>query len=344
MSGFPPPFFPPFINQNRTATDLLVGQTPPTAFPFSIEIDGSTIGSLNQIDNTPDTPTDPKKKLNLKLNDGAFQFANTSNILSDNAFSLLKTIAIQNKDDLIWIANEYEKGGRQFYNFFYDIVALVRMISKLPEDFQKLLKIKRNADILMHNRVLAELSYLYLQRGHTVKLEQKRGESVPDLLIDNQYGELKTIISPKTNEEKSYLAFANTLKDKREEALQQVGEDGIIFISPWSGIINSLFYTFFYEMKINKTHDFDGWEVYTSIPPLQKGKTIMVIATPTAFVDYYLVFDTQWILDSIYLFANSRYKIINMLEPMAYMKITNPVRKGFVVGEQGSRGISFLTG
>lgn len=331
--------------EKLTAIDLFLGKTPAGKIPFSIEINGSTFtNSLSKPFSGKTINSDPDKRINLELNGKIFRFVDLTEILSANSFSVLNQLITKNKNDLVEIANRYEEGGRQFYNFLYDLVAITKTLDGLPTEFQSLANVGNNSELLMHNRVLLELASKY-RSNHTIKLEQNRGGTKPDLFIDENYVEVKTVLSPRTNDQQSFEEFAQKFEEVVNKARNQVGKDGVIFIALFSGIMNSLFYAFYYEMKIKNIHDFDGWEISTTIPTIEKGKTIIVIPTTTAFVDYYLIFDTKTAISSVQLFAKSRHKIFEMTDRiMDYMKIQPPLRNGFPVGECGSGQISFSVG
>ena len=340
-----PDFYNALKNQNFIATDIFIGKTPPGKTPLDITINGMTVGDLKStsIETSEQQSSNPEKRLNLKLENNSYRYADITNILDDDAIGFLNSFIIQNKKSLLEIANDYEKRGRQFFNFLYDLVLIFKTLPQLPTEFQGLLNdINNQSEILMHNGIVAHIALLYKNSGYVVHLEPKNMGNKPDLLIDNKFAEIKTILTPKENNQKSLESFAEKMNIHNTKARNQVGKNGMVFISPWSGIINSLFYGFYYDMKNKQIHNFDDCSVFTHIPPFQEGKTVFVVTTPKSFEDYFLVFDSNWIIDAMFLFARSRYKIFdtkaNMLD---YLKIQPPLREGFPVGNTGDIGISF---
>jgi len=250
------------------------------------------------------------------------------------------------KDTKYCMKENYEEDGREFCNFFYDVVFLVKALQDLPNRFHKLAKIKNDAYILMHNSVLANLALSYLHKGHQVVLEPERNSSYPDLKIDEIFVEVKTIVSPKENTPKSFEDFAYAVTTKIEdEAKEQVGDNGMIFIAPWSGIVNSLYYTYYYQMKVDSIHNNQECDVNTDLHVSKGGQTVIVIATPNTFQDYYLVFETKQISTNLNNFASAYYPIFNSpAHKMKYLSILKPIRNGFVCGTADTKEIFFKTG
>lgn len=340
-----PEFYKTLKNEKLEATDIFVGETPRGKTPFDFTINGVTVGNLksDKLATLNSKKSDPKKRLNLKLENNSYRYADLTYVLTDNSIQFLENLITENKEPLIDIANKYESGGRQFFNFLYDLSLLIKTLSQLPDEFNVLLNdIGKTAEILMHNSVVANIAEHYKNSGYCVSIEPSNLGNKPDLLVDKEYAEIKTILTPKENDQRSLEEFVEKIKHVHVKARNQVGKNGMVFISPWSGIINSLFYSFYYEMKIKKIHDFNDCQVFTSFPSFQKGKSVIVVTTPKAFVDYYLVFDSNWLIDAMSLFARSRYKLFDNRENMMdYLKIQPPLRTGFPVGDAGNRGISF---
>ncbi len=340
-----PEFYNMLKNQKFTAIDLFIGKTPIGKTPFDFTIDGMTVGDLRstKLKTTERKKSDPEKRLNLQLENNSYRYADVTNILGDSDIQLLNDFIAKNKKSLLEIANDYEKRGRQFFNFLYDLILLFKILPQLPDKFQTLLDdLNQKSDNLMHNGVVANTALLYKNSGYTIDLEPLNQGSKPDLMVDDKFAEIKTILTPKENDKKSLEDFAEKMNVVNTKARHQVGKNGMVFISPWSGIINSLFYGFYYDMKNKKIHNFDDCQVFTHIPPFQEGKSVIIVTTPKAFEDYYLVFNSNWIVDAMYLFARSRYKQFDTkMNMMDYLKIQPPLREGFPVGDAGNTGISF---
>ena len=338
------PEFYNILNHLDVADDIFIGETPRGKTPFEGTINGLTVGNLMpmQAFTNKQKKLDPNKRLNLHLKNNSYHFAELTEILDDSAIQLLHEFITRNKQSLLEIANDYEKMGRQFANFMYDLVLLFKTLPCLPNEFHVLLdNINSRTDNLMHNGVVSNLALLYKNSEHVVNLEPTNQGSKPDLIIDNKFAEIKTILTPKKNTKQSLEFFATKIKTINSKARKQVGKKGIVFFSPWSGIINSLFYVFYYKMRKEQRHSFNDCEVFTHIPPVQEGKSIFIVATPQAFEDCYLVFDSNWIVDAMHLFARSRYDLLNKTDSMSYLKIQPPARMGFPVGIAGGSGFSF---
>ena len=328
----------------RKVLDIFVGPTPTNGPEISI----GGVAFVSDPSELPKTPPPPlsDERLNLKLDDGTYLFTDIGPVFSTECKKLLSEIIDNDKSNFIKIAEKYEEDGREYFNFFYDIVFLINALQELPETFHSLTEIKGDAYILMHNSVLANLILEYRNKGHQVSLEPERNGSHPDLKIDDIFAEVKTIVSPKENTQKSFEDFAYAVNSKiDDEAKKQVGDNGMIFIAPWSGIVNSLYYTYYYQMKNDGIHNNLECDVHTELPAPMAGKTVIVTATPNVFEDYYLVFNTNDVSSNLNNFASTYYPIFSSKKyQMKYLSIIKPARNGFVVGNAGAKGISFRTG
>lgn len=337
------PFAPP-----KTAEDLFMGKTPIESMAtLAFMIDGIAFNSISQV-LVPQVRaldymgllTQTEKKLNLKFDNGDFQFLDLSQILSDADLVVLNQWIIDKKQTLLKIANQYEQSGRQFYHFMYDLVALIKAVNRIPVEYrQNIIEKSDSNEILMHNRILAEIANAYLERGSIVKIEppNRSGTRKPDLSIDGIIGDVKTILTNSVNDRESLSDFAHKLKKniiEEEIEKNQLGAEGIFFIAPWSGIIGSIFYTFFHQMKVDGIHNFTGANYYHKIPKLSKNQTVFVITSPCAFENGYLVFDTKWVSDIIEDFVEQGYPMIGKYAPMSYLLYTN-VKRGCPFGVQG---------
>lgn len=330
------------IPRIKNVYDIFVGETPSKG--PQIAFGGvSFVSGPSQISNTPPPPISDER-LNLKLDDGTFLFTDIGHVLSPEGKKLLSKIIDDDKSNLKKIVRKYEEDGREFYNFFYDIVYLIMALQELPDDFHYLAKID-NAELLMHNSILANLCLAYSKKGYSVIPEPKRNGSKPDLKINETFAEVKTIITPKENNQKTFENFAYNVNSKIEEASGQIGNEGMIFIAPWSGIVNSLFYTYYYTMKNDGVHNNQECLVNTELPTPESGKTVIVTATPDAFLDYYLVFENGKAHQGMNNFATTYYPIFSSPQhQMTYLRIIRSTRNGFVVGTVGATGMMFKTG
>lgn len=341
ITPYPPP---------RTATDIFFGKIPLNdKKSIAMLIDGMSFNTITQSMNfamkaidDPDLISKYEKNLNLKMENGDFQFIDLSNVFNDSEILILKQWIVKDPRNLVKIANEYEKNGRQFYHFLYDVAALVKSISKIPLKYHsQIMDTIETGDRLMHNRILAEIANSYLEKGHIVEIELpvKKDSPKPDLSIDGVIADVKTILTSTINDRASCADFAHKLKkdiEEPEKTRSQIGPNGIFFIAPWSGIINSIFYTYFHKMKMEGKHNFQRANFYEHLPALGKNQTIFVLSTSNAFTNGYLVFDTKWVADIIEDFVEQGYPTIGKFEPLSYLFFTN-IRKGCPFGIQGSK-------
>ncbi len=274
----------------------------------------------------------------LKLDNGDYQFLELNEICNDKEKLVLKKWILKDSQKLLDIANLYEKKGRQFYHFMYDVLALIKCICKLPRSYyDKLVRTVKDELILMHNRVQAEVICSYLDKGHQVFIDPATNtKGNPDLSIDSKFAEIKTILIPATNNQDSCVKFAEKLRNdiiEKDTKKEQVGTKGIFFIAPWSGIINSIFLMFFYEMKMAGNQIYQNVSFYNKIPPPKENTTVLVLMNLNAFENHYLVFETDKICDLLDKFASSGYPQIRKKEPLAYLTKIN-IRKGCPLGIQ----------
>ena len=274
----------------------------------------------------------------LKLENGDYQFIETSEICNEKELLILKKWILKDSQTLLKIANSYEKYGRQFYHFMYDVISLTKCVSKLPKNYyDKLIRTIKDELILMHNRVQAETIVSYQELGHKVTIDpptSNRGN--PDLLIDGILSDVKTILIPAMNNQDSCIKFAEKLRNdivEKESEKEQIGAKGIFFIAPWSGILNSILLFFFDEMRMAEQGVYKNVSFHTSIPPVRNNITILVLMNLNAFENNYLVFDTPTICDLLDQFAKKGYPQIRKKEPLGYLtKIS--IRKGCPLGIQ----------
>jgi hypothetical protein len=203
----------------------------------------------------------------------------------------IRTILDIWRNNKVTFAQEYIKSDRTDIEFLYDVVALAKYASKLPKYCKTLLKV-RESSTLMHNRIMAQLLHQYHSIGLQVNpkptnfLNNKRH----DFNVSLFRCEVKTIQPIGMLEYKSLrglrftAAFERTLaadiRDDLEYAREQVREDGIIILAPWSYRINALL-----------TSHFKG-QLSIFPPPPKPNLTILVLTSRKAFEDYYISFHT----------------------------------------------------
>ena len=279
------------------------------------------------------------ENLNLVFDNGDTHFIELDGIFGKREFNILKNWIKKKPEQLLEIANEYENNRRPFYHFLYDLVALVKALENVPLEYHKKLIEPINAgDKLMHNRILAEVAG-NLINSHIVKIESniKNWEKNPDLLIDGIKADVKTVLTTATNDIESLSDFAHKIsKDiiKPEIEKNQIGKGGVFFISPWSQIINSLLYIFFYQMKSEGKHNYSGAKYYSKLPPIKEGQTVIVLADHRAFENGFLVFDTRWVNKILEDFSQQGYPMIDLYDPFSYLVLSN-IREGCPLGVSG---------
>ena len=269
--------------------------------------------------------TDSKNELKLVLSTGltesvVFNEKEMAVELSNSAMTILTNFVKKEKSHLIKYANEYQIAGRQFYNFLYDLVALVKYLDELPQKFLKLLKIEGSADTFMHKRIQAEMAVKYIKKGLDVDLEikNKKGKKM-DLIINSVETEIKTIISPSENSKDSCTKFANKISEKYNEAQVQFETKGILCVAPWSLVMNNILKEYYAGLYS------------TELPEIKKDKSVLIISGERAFEDYCLEFDSNKIIDSVNFFANIG---VEHTHPMAYLEYI--MRWGFPSSRGGT--------
>jgi len=306
------------------------------------------ISVISKPEELPPTPPPPISglQITLQLSNKEIIFADIGNDLTSNGKDILFDMMLSNKRNLIRICKKYEEDGREVFNFMYDLLYLVKALQELPDEFQYLKDVKDNAELLMHNSLLTNICLEYTKRGHKVEPEPDRKHAKPDLKInDSIFGEIKTIISPKDNTQISFQNFANTFRSRLVKARKQVGTEGMIFMSPWSGIINSLYYSYYIDMKNDQVHDNQEFDILDDLPEPQESKTVTIIATPDVFKDKFLISDTTDVVSKIENFAEQYYLLFSKPQyTLKYLRMQKGSRNGFVTGSLNSNKIEFRTG
>lgn len=341
--GFPDPSH---AQIPKTAMDIFIGKTPLIkANPISLMIDGMDLELSNvpsfkfnmTASNNINQFSKNENVLNLKLDNDDFQFIDLSGICNEKEILLLKKWILKDSTKLLHFANEYEKHGRQFYHFLYDMISLIKCVSNLPRDYyDKLVGKVNNETDLMHNRIEAEIICAYCNVGNKVEIDPPSAtKSNPDLSINGKLSDVKSILIPAQNNQDSCIDFATKLRYdiiEKDQQKGQVGNDGIFFIAPFSGILNSILLVFFHEMKKGGTEYVDV-SFHTKVPPVKGNKTIFVLSTLHAFENNYLVFDTDLVCEMLDAFAIDGYPQIRKHEPLSYLTRIN-IRKGCPMGIQ----------
>jgi hypothetical protein len=335
---------PTQIKIPKTAVKIFVGETPITQ-PNSmlLKIDGMeivlgnnpsfkfTMSANNNLNLLPKND----KVLNLKLDNDDFSLIDLSGICNDKEILLLKKWIAKDETKLLRAANEYEQHGRQFYHFLYDMISLIKCVNVLPRDYyDKLVSSVDDGTRLMHNRIQAEVICAYCDAGNKVEIDPPTAsKGNPDLSIDGKVSDVKTILVSAQNNQDSCIEFAAKLRYdimEKDKIKGQVGNGGIFFIAPFSGILNSILLVFFNEMKM-AANDYVNVSFHTQIPPVEANKTIFVLSSPNSFENCYLVFDTDLVCEMIDAFAIDGYPQIRVHEPLSYLTRTN-IRKGCPLG------------
>lgn len=191
------------------------------------------------------------------------------------------------------IAGDYVKDRRNHDAFLHDTVAFAKYISMLSADCKSLIKDVYDGKMLMHNRIVTQLLYEYKKLGYKIDpiptnfLNGKKH----DFNISEFRCEVKTIqtlakleSSPSAGTRftpscKNSLVAA--IRDDIEKAREQVGNDGIIVLAPWSHKINAILRKYF-EKQLSVTP-----------PAPAPNLTILVLTSEKAFEDYYISFPTR---------------------------------------------------
>lgn len=331
----------------KIARDIYVG-IPPKTYSVSFYVDGLVITAdgvrtiMRAQNNLVPNLASDKTCLIIQLDDELWQFIEIEDILDAKGLEILKDWIAKNKSRLLTIANEYEQHSRQLYHFMYDVIGLCKAVSRLsPEYATQIMDDTTTALILLHNRVHAEVCSDYKLKGMNVELlPNKDNLRKPDLKINGTFTDIKSIlITDSRNKENLLKNFKNRIKKdimEKEEEKDQIGKKGTFFIVVWSGIIGSIFYTMFQKMRNDKI--FSGVEFYEEIPPFEENKAILVLPSPIAFQNYYLVMDKKKVRRISDYLAGKGYGDIMKLESMSYLALTN-IRKGCPFGVTGKNPI-----
>jgi len=316
---------------------LHFGRTPESFGNKTIEIDGLSIDATGikfqtRISST-DVSLNNEKRLNILLDDGNWYYVNLESILSEKLLEILQKWIKTKKSTLVRIANEYEKYDRQIYHFLYDVIALVRSIECLDESNQQIIfENTSDGNSLLHNRAQIEIFNCYKKRGEKISLFAKNDNSKPDLLINDIFTDVKSILITGTFKQQLLIKFAHKLRCdvlEKENKENQIGPDGTFFIVIWSGIINSILYTMFHKMTNDKNNRF-----HEVLPKIDKKQIIFVIPSTESFKNSYLVFQRDEIEKIISTLATTEYEKIMTYDTFSYLTHTKIVKK-FPYGTTG---------
>lgn len=274
----------------------------------------------------------------MELDKDTIQFIELDNILDASELKILESWISKEATTLLKIANEYEQYDRQFYHFMYDIIGIVKAITKWPSHDQDVfLNETKSAISLLHNRVHAEIFSNYKSSKVSINLFPSKPNSTkkPDLQINNIFVDVKAILLIGRYYDKLLKHFKNRLDEiiEKEKENNQIGDQGTFFITVWSGVVSSIFYTVFNRMNSNPV--FSGVKIYDAVPPFEEQKVVFVLPSDTAFQNYYLVVDRKRAVRIAEYIAKKGYSKIQKQDSMSYLALIN-VRKGCPFGITGS--------
>ena len=269
--------------------------------------------------------------LNAKLDTETWQFVSLEDYFNKKEIQEISNWTQDNIQKLLKIGTEFELYERQIYHFLYEILALFYALKSIPSAMKEKLKNIKIATDLYHNRILAEIISGYAKKGAWVDLHPQRGTRIPDIEIGNILIDVKTILLTGKDRKELMRKFTERLRTdiERENQKQQIGKDGSFVIGVWSGIINSIIHTAYYN-RIISGYD-NSVRFYETLPPINTKKAILVIPGLNAFQDNYLVFDRERICDTIDYLADSGYQKILEGESMKYLVLNN-IRHGCEFG------------
>lgn len=347
MVGYGPSYVPipegKDARKPRIANKLHVGQFPKN-YPLTIFIDGIDISNksakfLFKVRDNSIPVSNETFCLIMELDSNTIQFIELDDILDAKGLRALDDWVTKENSTLLKIANEYEQYDRQFYHFMYDIIGIARIVGKWnSQDRESLLKETKTAIGLLHNRSHAEIFSQYSSTGIKITLFPKRvGTKKPDLQIDKTFVDVKAVLLTGRYKHKLLKNFEKRLREdiiEREKTKNQIGECGSFFITVWSGVVSSVFYTVFNKFKNDQV--FSGVKLYDSIPPFEEKKVVFVLPSPDAFKNYYLVMDRKRVVRITNFIVKKGYNKIQKYDSMSYLALVN-VRKGCSFGLTGNQ-------
>jgi hypothetical protein len=185
------------------------------------------------------------------------------------------------------IAEFYIKEKREIHSFVYDLLALAHFTSRLRIEHDRLLG-RWNPTDLLHDRLVAQLVHELSSLGYEVetKVSGTLGIKNHDFNASLFRCEVKSlriqidapfILRGVWIDSRSRERMSQRMRQEFFNARNQVGRDGIIFMTPLSSNVNALFRGYFKD-KI----------LYHVPPPAQGGTVVLVLSTQAAFRDCYL--------------------------------------------------------
>jgi len=274
----------------------------------------------------------------IELDSDSIQFIELDGMLNAAGLKILNDWVTKENKTLLKIANEYEQYDRQFYHFMYDIICIAKTITKWSlQDKESFLNETKNAIGLFHNRVHAEIFSNYKSIGTVIDLFPPKPNSSkkPDLQINNTFVDVKAILLTGRYYDKLLKHFKNRLEEiiEKEEKNEQIGDQGTFFVTVWSGVVSSIFYTVFNKMKSDPV--FVGVKIYDTVPPFEEQKVVFVLPSAIAFQNYYLVVNRKRAVRIADYIAKKGYNKIQKQDSMSYLALIN-VRKGCPFGVTGN--------
>jgi hypothetical protein len=273
---------------------------------------------------------DGRRQFGLKLSSGDSEYVDFDNQripldFSSNSFTILKDLVSKNSEILKKWVNDYKENGRDYYFFLYDLPTLAKFLSELPMQFNKLKKLKGDHEELLHNRMIAQLAVQYQNQGCNIDLEVTNDRGVPDLHINGNDLDIKTIVTPAINHPDHFVRFSKSVRNRFSDAIKQIHiETDMIAIAPWSQIMNNTLKEYYRGMFVTKLPTFEG------------GKTILVLEGEKPYEDYYYIIPSDQICDDIRNFAENGYQRISDLSYLGSIR-----RNGYAVTRSGSPRLGF---
>lgn len=283
------------------------------------------IQSNERVNDVLTSENDGRRQFGLKLSSDDSEYVDFDNQFiplnfSSTAFSILKDLVSKNKEILKKWANDYKENGRDYYFFLYDLPVLAKFLSELPIQFDKLKKLKGDHEELLHNRMIAQLAVQYQNQGCSIDLEvvNNKGKK-PDLHVNNNDLDIKTIVTPAINHPDHFVRFSKSIRNRFSEAIEQIYiEKDMVAIAPWSQIMNNTLKVYYQGMFVTK------------LPPYEGGKTILILEGENVFEDYYYIVPSDQICDDIRKFAETGHQRIGDLSYMGAFR-----RRGYAVTRSG---------
>jgi hypothetical protein len=184
------------------------------------------------------------------------------------------------------IAEFYLKEKREIDSFVYDLLALAHFTSRLRIEHDHLLG-RWNPTDLLHDRLVAQLLHELSSLGYEVetKVSNTLGSRIHDFNASLFRCEIKSLriqvdasftLGGVWTDSSSRNRISQKMGQEFFHARNQVGRDGIIFMTPLSSNLNALFRGYFKD------------KILYQVPPPQGGSVVLVLSTQTAFRDCYL--------------------------------------------------------